>query len=210
LKDAKAMLEYMKEYLRETNNTDLQKVFKEMDGNKKGQVSMKDFTSYFHAKPNFKLAPSSTGEVFKMIDSEKKTSITLEQFKKAFVDKIDTEIHSLFTKLSKQSINLSDNSESLDIDSTWQLCRTLRDSTLANFKKDFQLQTVLDLSAFTKVIKAELQQKTDKIMKSLDRVSKNGKVGVKDLRNIMVEHQLGEDIDDLIRELDPKNSRVIG
>ena len=96
------MLEYMKEYLRETNNTDLQKVFKEMDRNKKGQVSMKDFTGYFHARPNFKLAPSSTGEVFKMIDSEKKTSITLEQFEKAFVDKIDAEIHSLFTKLSEQ------------------------------------------------------------------------------------------------------------
>ena len=101
MKDAGAMLEYMKEYLRETNNTDLQKIFKEMDKNKKGQVSMKDFTEYFQARPNFKLAPSSTGEVFKMIDSEKKTSITSEQFEKAFLDKIDTAIHKLFVEISK-------------------------------------------------------------------------------------------------------------
>ena len=39
LKDPSLLLEYMKEFLRESNNTDLQKVFQEMDKSKKEQVT---------------------------------------------------------------------------------------------------------------------------------------------------------------------------
>lgn len=104
---------------------------------------------------------------------------------------------------------MSDNSESLDIDSTWQLCCTLRESTLPEFKKEYNLQTVVGLRAFTKVIQSEFKQKQDKITKSLEKVNKNGKVEVKDLKNIMIENKLGEDIEYAIRDLDPKNSKII-